>query len=284
MRLNLFLLVLSLQGNAVLAQTLFSSQLLDKDSKQTIPFATIKVLSKPYAINADSTGKFSVIASATDTLLISCVGYQSLQMMAIPQNVILLTRSVQELRPVAVGKKRVIKTETLGLKRKTIASWVTNGYGEEFAQRIDLGLQKNEYCQLKKVIIPSRHFSAVNPAALHVYSVDPQSGLPGKELLSKMYILNKVYYRKDRFVVDLTEENLYIDDPSVFICFSWLNTYEQKLSPNRTSLDVTWDLKVEQTYHRLLMFSDYTWRLASRRNGNPMNTLMKVEVDKYSFE
>ncbi|HYF29654.1 MAG TPA: carboxypeptidase-like regulatory domain-containing protein [Chitinophagaceae bacterium] len=281
----ILLSILLLYETAAVGQTPFSCSLRDKDSGQPIAFATIKVLGKPYGAHADSTGKFTVNMSPSDTLLISCAGYETIKLIGPPAAVVLLTKYIKELRPVTIGKKQVIKTETLGLRRKSNHGWGPAGYGEEFAQRIDLSLKENEYCRLKKVVIPCMRFVPTDPGVLHIYSMDPKTGKPEKELLSRVYILNETYYRKGRFVVDLSAEDLYIDEPSFFVSFSWLNN--EKHGPwlrRRTVLKSTFDIPEPITYHRALIFAFYEWAVLVQRDGKVLNSLYTVEVEKYSFQ
>lgn len=265
------------------AQALFRSVLYDKMNIEPIGFATIKVLNKPFGTFSSEEGKFEIEVSANDSLLITCIGYQTRIVYATASDTIFLEPVVKELSPVVINQKKVSTIETLGIRAKKDFRWGPAGFAEEFAQKIYLHLKDDEYCQVNKVILSAAYFNPERPVLLHIYSVHPTEGIPDQELLSKNYIITKEHFKKGKIVIDIEKENLFVDAESVFVSFAWLGYGKKFKRKNQVStlLNMTHDLSLALTYSRSLSSSSYEWFKAPQIYGKIINTIFTIEVKKF---
>jgi hypothetical protein len=270
-----------LTGLAVQSQSVLKGSLIDQVTKQPIPFATIKVLHRPFGSFTNDKGNFEVEAFPNDTLFISSIGFVSKKVTGFADT-IFLQPLVKELPPVVISRKLFISTHTLGINAIANFQWGPSGYGEEFAQKINLNLSDDEYCQVKKVIFSVKRFESETPALLHIYSVNPISGLPQEELLSKKYVLSKNHFRKERITIDISSEKLYVNDSSIFVSFEWLGYGKADIAGHKsfTTLNMTTEVAQILTYTRTLRYSSYHWFPAPQINGKVTNTIFQIEVDK----
>lgn len=262
------------------SQSIRKALLLDKKTRFPIPFATIKVLNQPYGGFTNENGFFEVRASLADTLLISSIGYQSLEQFQ-HADTIYMQPLAANLPSVTVSQKRIINSKTVGIKAASDFRWGPSGYGEEFAQKIFLDLKENEFCFLKKVIFSVKDFSPSTPVLLHVYSVDPVTGFPKDELLMNRYLVTSANFRKGKIEVDISPEKLYSSDSCLFVSFEWLSSGPDNHSRpgNITLLDMTNKFKEALTYSRTLRYPSYNWFQLPQINGKLANTICQVEVD-----
>jgi hypothetical protein len=278
----IFLFPTTLAGQS---QSFLEGFLFDQESKQPIPFATIKVLHKPFGTFTNDKGKFDVEALPSDTLLITSVGFATKKVVVFSSDTFFLTPIFKELKQVIVSGKHLISTLTLGIEAKTSFQWGPSGFGEEFAQKINLNLNNNEYCKLKKVTLSVKRFSAEELVLLHIYSIDTLTGLPLNELLTKKYFITKDNFRKSKITVDVSLENIYVDESSIFVSFEWLGYGKNNITRPKSStiINMTNDLNQCFTYSRTLAYSSYDWFLAPKINNKITNTMFQIEIDKLSY-
>lgn len=266
----------------VSAQTLFQATLLDKTNNQGIPFATIKVLHKPYGTYTNEKGIFTIAALPSDTLLITCTGFEVKQITASGSDTFYLNPVAKELMPVVVHLKKIISTETLGISAKKSFRWGPSGAGEEFAQKIDLMTKDNEYVQIMRVILSATQFSSDKPVLLHIYSVHPVTGMPDKELLSKNYVIQKNNFKRRQIIVNLEAETVYVDEKEIFIAFEWLGYGKNmaRMHSVSTMLNMTNEVAEPLTYSRTLAHSSYDWFPLYKTNGEINNTIFSIIVNR----
>ena len=278
----MLLSLLFLTGLAGQSQTFLKASLFDKISIQPVSFATIKVLNRPFGSFSDDKGKFEVEAFTTDTLLITSIGFVTKKVAAFPLDTIFLTPVFRELPPVVISKHKIVSNLTLGINAKTDFQWGPSGFGEEFAQKISLNLKDNEYCKLKKVTLSVKRFSSETPVLLHVYSVHPSTGLPFKELLAKKHLILKDNFRNGKVIVDISSEDIPINEQSIFVSFEWLGYGKgSRIKPNsKTVLNMTNSLGESFTYSRNLVSSFFNWFPAPKVNDKTTNTIFQIEIEK----
>ena len=278
---SLLFIFLLLTGLAGQSQSFIKASLLDQATNQPIPFATIKVLHRPFGAFTNDKGNFEVEAFPNDTLLISSIGFVSKKVTGFTDT-IFLQSVLKELPRVIVTQKRFISTHIFGIKAKADFQWGPSGYGEEFAQKINLNLTDNEYCQVKKVTLSVKRFSAETPVLLHIYSVDTLTGLPLDELLSKQYFISKEHFRKERITIDISSEKLYVNDSTIFVSFEWLGygNVDGITPKSSTKLNMTNEVSQILTYSRTLRHPSFHWYPAPQINEKVTNTIFQIEVDK----
>jgi hypothetical protein len=66
----------------VIGQTSFTGTVINKNSKEKIPFVSVGLMSENIGTNADENGHFTLASKSSnvsDTLLFSCIGFSSLK-------------------------------------------------------------------------------------------------------------------------------------------------------------------------------------------------------------
>lgn len=276
----LILLILLMAGLRGESQSIMKAFVYDQATKQPVPFATIKVLHQPFGTFTGEKGNFEVIAAPDDTLLISSIGYITKKVTGFPDS-IFLGHIIKELPPVILSQKHAESTQTVGINAKADFQWGPSGYGEEFAQKIELNLIDHEYCHIKKITLSAKQFSAETPVLLHIYAADTVTGLPLNELLSKQYFISKEHFRKDRITVDISSEKLYVSDSIIFVSVEWLGYGRNERAVPKSSTRLNMTNKVPQifTYARSLQFTSFHWFPAPLVNGKITNTIFQIEMD-----
>jgi hypothetical protein len=99
----LFILVISVE---VFSQQVIQATVVDKDSGQPVPFASVGITRSSKGTSTNLNGQFSLTVQATDSIKISCVGYESLTLH--PSEVtalIALTPAATQLSEVIITSK-----------------------------------------------------------------------------------------------------------------------------------------------------------------------------------
>ncbi|GAB3932784.1 carboxypeptidase-like regulatory domain-containing protein [Larkinella terrae] len=94
----LFGLVLILATAAGYAQSIRSGSVVDKSTQKPVVSATIQNATLRRATMSTESGHFRITASPTDTLLISCIGYKTVQVIVPAEEQELLVELVQEVK------------------------------------------------------------------------------------------------------------------------------------------------------------------------------------------
>ena len=270
-------------GSRAQSQSFLKVFLIDRKTNKPIPYATIKVLHKPFGTFTNEKGEFEIEASSSDTLLITSIGYSSTKIVHLDSDTIFLAPHVKELQPIVVTRLQYFSTQIMGINEKAEFQWGSTTLGEEFAQKIRLNLAPNEYCQIKKLIFSVRNFGTEVPTLVHAYSVDTSTGKPGSELLTRNHFITRQHFKKGKIIVDISDEQLYVDDDSIFVSFQWLG-YEQNNRERpkaRPTLNMTNALDERLTYSRTLCFPDYGWFPALHINKKITNTIFQIQVDRF---
>ncbi|MBO3115697.1 carboxypeptidase-like regulatory domain-containing protein [Winogradskyella sp. DF17] len=148
-----FLLVVLISALTLNGQSTFSSRVLDATTDQPIPYATIQFNSKNGVITNDN-GEYSITISrairATDSLIISCLGYekQSIPLLNYNNEVTLLNPKVVDLEEVLLTNKNYTIDEIL---EKIKAGLATN-YDTDYAKR-KLFYRESYYNNIDKSVV-----------------------------------------------------------------------------------------------------------------------------------
>ncbi|RRB03765.1 carboxypeptidase-like regulatory domain-containing protein [Larkinella rosea] len=90
-----FLVLLSAIGHA---QTIRSGSVVDKSNQKPIVSATVQNTSLSRATMSTETGQFRITASPNDTLLISCIGYKTVQLIVPIDEQELIVELIQDVK------------------------------------------------------------------------------------------------------------------------------------------------------------------------------------------
>jgi len=275
-----------------------TKKVVDRQTNTPVAFATIKILDKPSGVIASDKGEFQLNIESTDSVLVSCVGYE--QTILSGKNitsVIYLNRRIKTLSEITISEKSFIRTLILGngvefLNKKIICDfdpgtsndcwpWGPSGNNkEEFAEKIRLPDSTHSY-KIKKIYFPKVRRKCAGPLLLHIYREDTSSGLPGEELFLKPLYMDKSNANKNKISIDLTDENIYLyDAKSFFISFGWLPKKE-----NCISTIILIPSAYGNTYSRTLSIADYHWfrfgkTILTNNETMERNTIYAVELDE----
>lgn len=278
-RLMLLPLLLVMQHGA--AQDRGKVRLLDAATLKPIQYATLKVAGKPLGTYADSTGTFLQIGTRGDTLQVTAIGYAA-HYVVLPVDTILLQRQEKMLPNVVLNTGAPSVTWLSGITTLPDFNWGTCGLGEEFAQLIDLQSDSGSWVRIRRVELAVGKYTPAVPILLHVYAVDPSTGLPGKELLDTPILVQRLDYKRGRIVVDLSTHQVVTTDMKVFVGFQWMHVEKMKrLDPLRsTLLSMTTKVPEVRTYSRALTLASYHWFPALAPKGKVANTMFSVLLER----
>jgi hypothetical protein len=285
--LNIIVAALALVQNIPVstAQTQTEKKIMvrDSDTKEPIPFSTLRGLNIRYGTYADSTGTFILNGDLVDSIYISSMGYvsKSISLKNLANNTVYLERYFAELKPVVIKPRKQLREDTLGiLAGRKIASWTSGGFGDEFAQKI-LFADTTAIYKIKTIRIAAERFDATIPMVLHIYNVGTD-GLPNQDILSKKIIITKNNFskRKNEILIDITAENIFLNEGACFVGIEWLPvpTKGQRLAS--TALQLTDQESQRMTYTRAFFYGKDKWvsTLSMPAQLHPTNTIISVVV------
>ncbi|QKJ31658.1 carboxypeptidase-like regulatory domain-containing protein [Mucilaginibacter mali] len=231
-----------LQGNVIDGQT-----------NQTIPGATISIASKNFFYPADNDGKFDISDSriqSTDTISISCVGYITQKMVVRDfgqETVVKLQPFTTQLKEVKVGytKSQIIN---VGSKVKSYFGTASILPGMEIAMFMPGSagvkgiIQTAEFYLREGNLFTGAKGDVTAPFRVRLYSVGAD-GKPGKELISDVIIVS-AKKKNDWFVVDISRYQVENPGSGFFVSFGLLDArYYQVNSKYRGIFSSSADIK-----------------------------------------
>ena len=266
-------------------QTIRQMVVYDALSLKPIPYVTVKVMHSANGTYADETGKFEVKASDNDSLLITCVGYQS--------KIVNAQRDTIHLEPIIVHLKEVkvtpikMKEQLVGLgksKRVQVLSFCGN-VNVENVLKINIPESYSSY-RIKGVMFNFQNRHGLAPVRLHIYNQN-KDGLPDMEILPKDVIINK--HLKINGEIDLTRFNLILDEKVLFVGVEEIIAHVKYNSHKGECIGIGFTLDEQQpiTYYRSLLDPTYRWRLdknkwlsvSRNKTGNPGNLMVSLILD-----
>ena len=209
-------------------QTIYKGNVVDKISKEKIPFATVGLIKANAGINADENGKFILQAMKedhSDTLLISCIGYHSakIPLSALPtDNLYLLEKKNAILKEVVIGKRTYEQSTTLNeLSGCNNHYFGTVGYTVQIAQHFKAPV---EYAKLSEVRICTGVGKKM--FRLRVYEMDTVTNLPTNDVADTII---EIKTSKSEVRVNVEEYNIVIPGKDFFVAVEWLKVpYNEK--------------------------------------------------------
>ncbi len=235
--LPIFILIILFNGVAIGQTYIYSGKLLNKNNNKPIEYGHVYLKGKPNGTLSGIDGKFSLSnISETDTLIISCVGYESLAFKyqkQLKKNFHLSPR-IYNLKSTEIksGKSQILKTGFLlsKIKKERVAgtyhALISDGQnfintGAQtgiFVENIDkkVGLIQNVEFFLHKEGV------ANTPFRLRLYSVN-ENGKPARDLVNQNIIVTQG--RNGAWVkIDLRNNQIEFPENGFFIAMEWLQT------------------------------------------------------------
>lgn len=197
-------------------QRLLDGYVIDQQNKP-LPWSHVGVMGKRIGTYCDDTGHFTLKANETDTLLISFVGYEPLQILVSNfTGKVKLTESATMLREVQVRAQPIASiAKEWGYHRKRGVSLVYTTTGQ-FATWV--ANEKNQPALVKEVYYRLDHHANDGATRIRVrlYARDPNTGKPGEDLLRNNVMIdipaNQSLTKIDlsSYLVTVPKEGLYV--------------------------------------------------------------------------
>lgn len=221
------ILLLLLFPFVVSAQSMLSGWVVDAKTKQPVAFATVGLIRANSGVTATEAGHFTlgtVQSLLKDTLVVSCVGYQTKKIAV--KNLtgdsirIELDAFVQELTPVVVGKRdwnyvRLNEFEscgTIGIGSNAITTQLAQLFTAPQEHSI---LHSVQICRFSiPIIAPQRAIFR-----LRIYAMDSLTRKPSRDLCTQVI---EVKTSSKNVLVDLSPYNIVIPNKEFFIAIEWL--------------------------------------------------------------
>jgi hypothetical protein len=226
---NLILLILFLQANSSFSQ--IESILLNKSTKEVIPYASIYIKNSKIGTSSDLEGKFSISLDTADTLMISSVGFNFLELpFREIEDTLEMEYDIQQMSEIIVRPKR----EKSGwFPKKYILGDIKSNY---FSINVWLGSGGNAFqiarffeYQPKYRITPyiqqitfntwSKVENAIYSVKLYEVNAD---GLPGKLINSKT-IIGNAKKRMHKSTIDIEDRGIRFPKEGLFVAIDYIN-------------------------------------------------------------
>jgi len=194
-----------------------------------IPYVSIGLVNSNTGTVSGEDGKFSLEIPnnvSTDSIGFFCVGYKELRLplsqLTKKSISIYLEEEIIQLDEVVVTESRLSKKVILGSKRSgnQFGFVQGKGAGAEAARLMD-PKNKNIFLNKAGIFVLNKKESSFK-LMLNVYSLDPLSGLPDKNLLRKpIQVIGEI--KKGWLEVDLSSHSIVMSEP-FFISFQWIDS------------------------------------------------------------
>lgn len=235
---------------ALFSQKTYQFRLIDQVSKQPIPYATIGLIQQNTGGSTDTDGKLTLtnIANPSDSILVSCLGYENkhfpLARLSFQNlNTIELESKVYTMQAVEI-KSREFSTKTLVLgkfnQKDYLVGHLVSEYSQQAARKFTLedaqkgGLLRSVSYLVKR--IPPQQISTFR---VRVYALDETTGKPGYDLLTTP-IIRTVHENNEIIKVDLSSYRIVPPTSGFFVAFEWIKTKENSIplqKPDGTTKD-----------------------------------------------
>jgi hypothetical protein len=220
-----FLLILVLPSISF-AQKTFRGRVADSQTGSALAYAAIALAKQNTGVNAKYDGSFVLVSkwSFEDTLIVSCVGYKTLQLPITELDSTLhlvLSRIEKLLKPVVV--KTTWRYEDLGsFKVKPRHFFTTLGNQYQVARKLTAAKPET---WLQSVTIAVDGKKNLSMFMVRVYDVHPHQPGPGPELTdSAIWVKSK----SGNIKVDLSAYLIYLPNKDFYVSVEWIQTEENE--------------------------------------------------------
>lgn len=282
-----FFILLIFSNSIVNAQSLKSIAILDKTNNKPIPLTTIKSIKNNIGTYTNENGICSISSDFNDSIYISSIGYSDtiVSLKNLIKDYIYLIPKTTILSPIIISTKKLVSQSDLGIlnPNKSFLQ-CSSGFGEEFGLKIILN-DTTRINKIHSVTISAERYKPEIPMLLHIYNID-SNGRPSTEILGKNLLITKEMFnkKKKQIMVDISRENIVIDQSSFFISVEWLPV------PNRgnsyiesTALIFTQDVNEPLTFSKTYFYNKTNWSGGVKTNGSFSNNIA-ISAKIYTYE
>jgi hypothetical protein len=202
------------------AQIVYKGDIVDKTTKNGIPFATIGLMKANSGINANEQGKFILSAGKydNDTMIISCIGYETLKIPVIqyPSNMVFeLVEKHFTLNEIVIGKQYNGESQSLNeFSNCGTSSYTTIGFITQVAVHFQSPVPNS---MLTEISICKRDDNSL--FRIRVYDMDSVSGKPFTDLVDTVIEIKST---RKHVHIDLEKYNIIIPGKDFFVAIEWI--------------------------------------------------------------
>jgi hypothetical protein len=231
------------------AQTNYHGTITNKSTKQIIPFVSVGLMKENIGTNADESGSFQLVSNnikKNDTLIISCIGFQTLKIPADNKSIETYTIELIELetvlKEVVVTGKKYVNISTLNEFSNCGTNFFgTSGIVTQLAQHFTAPsnnsiLKEIKICRFSiPLIAPDKTIFRIR-----VYEMDTITKAPTTDLTDQII---EVKTRSKYIQLNLEKFNIYIPNKDFFVAIEWLKIpYNEERTKSKMSNGKTIEL------------------------------------------
>jgi len=226
MKLNMLILALLTVCRLCAQERPYMGRVIDKDTRQGIPFCVVKVKDRNEGVYTDDAGRFAFTANtdSAKTFIFYCLGYTKVEIpssqMGTDSVTVTMQKEYSSLKEVVVSDDNGGKTAWMGKKKSKHVSDCYQKYGGEIAafERADKarnGVLKEVYVYITDEGVPDSKFR------IHIYSKDSATNMPAEELTDSNVIVHAT--KGNEWVkTDLSNRHIHVGE-GVFISVEWVS-------------------------------------------------------------
>lgn len=251
----------------------------DSITGQPIPYVSVWVENETIGTTAEENGEFIINTNDQNkNLVFSVLGYERKVLKVSKSASVFLSPSALELGEVTITNKKEKRQVEIGKTKSVIQEAFDNGprMDAKFFP-YDPDYKKTKWIKKVTILTDSKVEDAT--IKLHLYAVD-ENGFPGKELLSKDYIvtLQKGIFKHK---VDISEFNIQMPKNGIFVAFEKLIIAKNKLEKTITDYNSN-TTKTQITYSPLVLYNSVEKEYLFSYSGGRWIKLTKEELNPYS--
>lgn len=256
------LLLCIIASNALYSQEKIEAVVIDASDKSPVQYALVSIKSKQVYADADSSGRFTISAFDSDTLLISCTGFKELHVVAGSvrlNKMVELIPKVKTLPTVYTGK---FETKTIGIKTTKVSHSYSANLSDrtEFATLVKVPDNINLFTVSKvSFVIRNKNKTETfcNPVRIHLYTVGPD-GKPAEELLKEDVVVTEMNVVKNRLLIDIAEQDVTLSAKSFFVAIQWVSV-NGVTEYRQPQVSFTETVKEPLTWWKRMKGNDFQW-------------------------
>jgi len=251
----------------------------DSITGQPIAYVSVWVENETIGTTAEENGEFIINTNDSNkNLVFSVLGYERMVLKVSESASVLLSPSALELGEVTITNKKEKRQLEIGKTKSVIQEAFDNGPRMDAKYfPYDPDYKKTKWIKKVTILTDSKVEDAT--IKLHLYAVD-ENGFPGKELLSKDYIvtLQKGIFKHK---VDVSEFNIQMPKNGIFVAFEKLIIAKNKLEKTITDYNSN-TTKTQITYSPLVLYNSVEKEYLFSYSGGRWIKLTKEELNPYS--
>lgn len=215
-------------------------RVINKESNQPIPYVNVSIHGTLKGTYSDENGYATVRVSATDTLLISAIGFESLKLNAFTiKGEVALKQAIVELDPIVVRSKRMKGVQsTIGYsKAKKVG--IYSGYKTAALQIDNARGRSGKVSFVYYVVGHGAEFKSTN-YKVRVRIYDVVNNQPGRDLLAED-LTQDIIRNQRNIVLDVRPFEIPFPKEGVFVALEFLGYYDEgdRFVPFDNSVDLS---------------------------------------------